>query len=118
MIHEVHVSVRLALFQMMVVVLGVFMTRAAFLAAGYPEQSLGWNAGALLVRNHGFVLMLVPVGWTAAAMYFENYGTGWWSRRWTLVSGMTLLVGLGFLFFWSFSNPYDGRMRITEMGNM
>jgi hypothetical protein len=115
MIHEVHVSVRLAVFQMMVVILGVFMTRAMFMGAGYPEVPLDWNDVAMLVRNHGYVL--VPVAWAAAALYFENYGTGFWSRRWTLGSGLALLVGLGFLFLWTCANPYNGSMPLTETGN-
>ena len=118
MIHEVHVSVRLAVFQMMVVILGVFMTRAMFMGSGYPEAAVDWNDVAMLVRNHGYVLLLVPAGWAAATMYFENYGTGFWSRRWTLGSGLALLVGLGFLFLWTCANPYNGRSTpIGEMGN-
>ncbi|MCW1926643.1 hypothetical protein OKA05_29085 [Luteolibacter arcticus] len=118
MIHDVHVSVRLALFQMSAVVLGVFMTRAAFMGAGYPEANLNWNGLALIIRNHGYVLMLVPVAWTAASVYFEHYGSGQWSQRWTVISGVLLVVALGFLFLWCFANPYSGRMRISEMGNM
>jgi hypothetical protein len=40
---EVHVSVRIALFQVFAVMLGVIMTRAAFMASGYPEAGLDWN---------------------------------------------------------------------------
>jgi Na+-driven multidrug efflux pump len=109
MIHEVHVSVRIALFQFVVVILGVLMTRAFFMGAGYPETPRDWSAVALLVRNHGYVLMLVPVVWTVATLYFENYGSGTWSRRWTVVSGVLLLVALAFLFLWTCGNPYSGR---------
>jgi hypothetical protein len=110
MIHEVHVSVRLALFQVLAVITGVFMTRAVFMVYGYPESNLDWNALALLVRNHGFYLLLAPVVWTSAAVYLENYGTGRWSRRWTVCTGIILLAALAFLFFWSFCNPHNGRM--------
>ena len=109
MSHEVHVSVRIALFQFALVVLGVVMTRAFFMGAGYPDAVRDWNAVPLFVRNHGYVLMLVPVGWVVAALYYENYGKGGWSRRWTVVSGMLLLVGLAFLFLWACASPYSGR---------
>ena len=106
MIHEVHVSVRLALFQVLCVILGVIMTRAAFMGCGYPDSNLDWNALALITRNHGFLFLLVPVAWTSVAVYLENYGTGRWSRRWTVVSGLLLLAALGIFFLWTFSNPY------------
>jgi hypothetical protein len=74
MIHEVHVSVRLALLQVLAVIAGVFMTRAVFMMYGYPESELDWNALALLVRNHGFLLLLVPVVWTSARSIWRISG--------------------------------------------
>ena len=61
MIPEVPISVRIALFQVLVVIVGVFMTRVAFMMSGYPESNLDWNGLALLVRNYGFTLLLIPV---------------------------------------------------------
>ena len=106
MIPEVHVSVRIALFQVLAVILGVFMTRAAFMGAGYPESNLDWNSLALVIRNPGFLLLLVPVAWTIASTYMEHYSVGWWSRRWTIISGVAALGILTVLLMWSYSNPY------------
>ena len=106
MIPEVHISVRIALFQVFAVIVGVFMTRAAFMMSGYPESNLDWNGLALLVRNYGFNLLLIPVAWTIAATYLENYSSGWWSRRWTLTTGIVILAALAILLLWSYSNPY------------
>ena len=106
MIPEVHVSVRIALFQVFAVILGVFMTRAAFMGAGYPDALLDWNSMALLIRNQGFILLLVPVMWTIAATYCEHYSIGWWSRRWTIITGMLVLGALTILLVWSYSNPF------------
>ncbi len=106
MIPEVHISVRIALFQVFAVILGVFMTRAAFMWAGYPESNLDWNGLSLLIRNLGFLLLLIPLVWTIAATYCERYSIGWWSRRWTIVSGMVVLAALIVLLMWSFFHPY------------
>jgi hypothetical protein len=111
MIHEVNVSVRLALFQVLAVILGVFMTRVAFMGCGYPDSNLDWDALALLVRNYGYVLLLAPVAWTSTVVYLENYGTGRWSKRLTVCTGILLLAALAFLFFWCSCNPYNGRIR-------
>jgi magnesium-transporting ATPase (P-type) len=106
MIPEVHISVRIALFQVFAVIIGVFMTRAAFMISGYPESDLDWNGLALLVHNYGFILLLIPVSWTIAATYLENYSASWWSRRWTLTTGILILTSLAIFFLWSYSNPY------------
>lgn len=115
--HEVHVTVRIAFLQAFAVVLGVFMTRAAFMGLGYPESDLDWSALALLVRNHGFLLLLVPLVWTSVTVYLENYGGGGWSRRWTIGSGLILIAALAVLFFWCFLNPSNGRFPIMRMGD-
>jgi magnesium-transporting ATPase (P-type) len=109
MIPEVPISVRIALFQVLVVIVGVFMTRVAFMMSGYPESNLDWNGLALLVRNYGFTLLLIPVAWTIAVTYLENYCGGWWSRRWTLTTGILILAVLATLLLWSYSNPYNFR---------
>lgn len=106
MIPEVHISGRIALFQVFAVIVGLFMTRAAFIMSGYPDSNLDWNGLALLVRNYGFDLLVIPVAWTIAATYLENYYSGWWSRRWTLTTGIVILTALGILLLCSYSNPY------------
>lgn len=106
MIPEVHISVRIALLQVFAVIVGVFMTRASFMLSGYPESDLDWNGLALLVRNYGFVLLLIPVAWTISATCLENNCAGWWSRRWTLTTGILILAALAILLLWSYSNPY------------
>jgi hypothetical protein len=116
MIPEVHLSVRIALFQVFTVIIGVFMTRAAFMASGYPDADLQWNRLALLLRNHGYFLLLVPLAWTLTATRLENLSSGPWSRRWTLVTGMLVLAALAGLLLWSFSNPYAShRLHLRPM---
>ncbi len=111
MIHDVNVSVRLALIQVLAVILGVVMTRIAFMGCGYPDSNLDWDALALVVRNHGYVLLLAPVAWNTTVVYLENYGTVRWSKRMTVFTGILLIAALVLLFFWCCSNPYNGRMR-------
>jgi magnesium-transporting ATPase (P-type) len=106
MIPEVHISVRIALLQFFTVIVGVFMTRAAFMMLGYPESNLDWNGLALLLRNYGFILLLIPVAWTITVTYLENCSVGWWSRRWTLATGILIMAALAILLLWSYSNPY------------
>jgi hypothetical protein len=115
MIPQVHISVRLALLQLGVVMLGVFMTRAAFMASGYPEAKALWNAFPLFVRNYGFVFLIIPLAWTGMVLWLENKSTGRWTSRWTFVSGLILLVALVLLFLWTYGNPYSFRKEPIQM---
>jgi hypothetical protein len=106
MISEIHISARIALLQVFVVMVGVFMTRAAFMISRYPESNLDWNGLALLVRNYGFILLLIPVAWTITVTCLEHYCPSWWSRRWTLTTGILILAALTVLLLWSCNNTY------------
>ena len=105
MIPEVHLSVRIAFLQILAIIGGVFTTRAAFVACGYPDANYDWIGPALFVRNYGFFLLVLPFTWTTATIYLETYGTGRWSKRWTLASGLLLLLAIVLLLFWTTFNP-------------
>lgn len=113
MMKEAHVSIRLALLQVLAVIIGVFMTRTAFMGHGYPDWDLDWNAFSLLIRNHGYLLLAVPLVWTCAVVWLENRPDGWWCRRWTVGTGLLLLASLAFLFFWTCTHIYNGRLRFA-----
>jgi hypothetical protein len=95
-----HISVPLAVLQVVAVVLGVFMMRLAFM--GFEDSVLNQARYRLplLVRNHGYFLLTVPLLWTGLVLWLENRpGAGWWSRRWTVASGLLLLAALACFLF-------------------
>lgn len=101
-----HIAVRIALLQELAVIAGVLLTRAAFMVNGYPESDLNWSNLALVIRNYGFLLILVPLLWIAVATYLETYGPGNWSVRWTVASGLSVFCMLVGLLLWSSLNTY------------
>lgn len=106
MFPKAHPAISIAVFQIATVIIGVFMTRMAFALNGYPTEELEWNYKALLVRNWGFLVLMVPAFWTWFVIRAENKSSGIWSRRWTIISGLLTLLALAALFLWSFSNTY------------
>jgi hypothetical protein len=100
---------------MLAVISGVFIIRVAFLGCGYPDSNQDWNAIALVLRSYGSILLLVPVVWATAVTYLEQYGTGRWSKRWTVCTGILLLATLVIVFMWIAFRAYDGRMRVDPV---
>lgn len=104
----------MALLQVFAIIVGVFMTRVAFFNAGYPDSGAEWNRWSMVVRNYGFLLLLIPAMWTAVATYLEQFSYHRWSRHWTLCSGFFVLASLVAILCWSCSHTYNGRVRITQ----
>ena len=66
---ELHLSVRFAILQMLVILFGAYSISAYLDALGYPERDLRWNFLPVLIRNYGFLLLSVPVIWTGWVIY-------------------------------------------------
>ncbi len=115
---DAHIAIKLALLQVMVVLIGTFVTRVAFMGNGYPDRDADWNRFSLLLRGYGFVLLLVPLVWTCTVMWLEHRSAGSWTRRWTILSGCLLLALLAFLFFRASTHTYNGRMRLVTVGHV
>lgn len=109
----VHISIPLALLQMMAVVLGVMLTKTAFTVYNYPNPDIRWNAFSLLVRNHGYLLVVIPLVWTGMVLWQENRKTLRWNRVWTMASGLVLLGLLAWIFWYAASHVYVGRLRLA-----
>lgn len=110
MLQDLHVAARIALLQVFTVILGVFLTRGVFARLGYPNEDLDWNTTALLVRDYGYFLLLVPAIWTTVSIYLENSLISFWSRRWTLASGLVFLLFLAAILLWSCLHTYHWHM--------
>ncbi|MDB6076727.1 MAG: hypothetical protein JWO82_474 [Akkermansiaceae bacterium] len=100
---EVHLAARIALVQIAVVILGLV---ACFISivVRFPPVS-HWYPWAQVVR-YGFVLLLLlPPVWMVVAMRKEQDAESRWSERWTLFTGLGLLVALAFLLGLTAINP-------------
>ncbi len=79
-------------------ILGGSMATAMLMKArGFPDSSQIWHPFALFVREWGFLLILIPAAWVVASIWIENNSNMDFTKRWTFVTGLLLLVFLAFL---------------------
>jgi hypothetical protein len=105
----------LGLVQLLLVILGFFGLGIVLKAAGYhsehPEEyGTRWNPIAVMLRQHGLVLLLVPVVWTTMAAVSQN------RRRFIFTLDVWAILGVVFsvtiigLFLYACVYPYTRPM--------
>ena len=64
---------------------------------GYDDAfSERWSPFLRIIRNWGFLLILIPMAWTILTVTLEQRAY-WYSKRWTMGSGLLVLALLGWL---------------------
>jgi len=92
---EYRMQTVLALLQAGTVVFGSFLVGLVLKSMGYAERFDELPLLYRFIRNWGFMLILIPLAWTVATIWMERH-EAWFSKRWTLVSGLALLGALAF----------------------
>ncbi|MFC7339662.1 hypothetical protein ACFQY0_20930 [Haloferula chungangensis] len=110
MIQLGHPATRIARLQVVAIIGGVFLTRAVFMVYGYPNNGVDFGTVPTLIRNFGFLLLAVPVLWTILSVWLEERPEGFWTRRWTIITGVVILGILASLLYYSFSYPGSRRV--------
>ncbi|RYD18880.1 MAG: hypothetical protein EOP88_21025 [Verrucomicrobiaceae bacterium] len=100
--HSAHISIPIAALQVLVVIVGVFVTRLSL--TGFLDEALAnpRYRVPVLIHHHGYLLLAVPLLWTGLILWLENRPATGWSRRWTVVSGLVFLAAL-FCFLFTYS---------------
>ena len=57
-----------------------------------------WPGMVRAISRGGLGMLLIPVAWAGLTIYLERMDTGWYRRSWTLLSGITIWLGLAWLF--------------------
>ena len=95
----------LAVLQATVVVAGSMCTATMLKALGYPESRETWSLLSVFVQNWGFAILIVPASWVLVTLWLEHHQQHWFSKRWTLVTGLMVCAALVLLFFASTVGP-------------
>ena len=74
---------------------GCLFTGVILKARGYPDEFTELPLQLAFVRNWGFLLILIPLGWVALTIWLERTQASWFSKRWTLMTGIGLGIALG-----------------------
>jgi hypothetical protein len=87
----------LFLAQSMVIMGSSMFTATLLKVQGYPEARTTWPWLPVFVRNWGFSFIVIPAVWALATIWLERHRPDWFSKRETIVTGILLLLALGYL---------------------
>lgn len=103
------------LLQVGVIMAGSLTTGAMMKVMGYQE---GIRVDVLLlllfVRDWGFLLILIPLAWTFLTITLEQRAY-WYSKRWTIGSGLLVLAGLAWLLVYAFGGSTSCTLSMSEL---
>ena len=85
----------LAAMQSVLIVCGCMMTVAMLKAMGYPERFTELPVKMLFIRNWGFLMILNPLAWVIVTIWLERNQAAWFSKRWTVGTGIAVFLCLG-----------------------
>jgi hypothetical protein len=107
-------TLTLGLLQLVLVIVGFTTLGIVLKFCGYPGEDLGvrWNLLAVLLREHGGWLMLLPVLWTCLAINAQRLDRGVFSYRLACVIGLCIIALIIALFFYAAVFPYTRPMFI------
>jgi cell division protein FtsW (lipid II flippase) len=91
-LREYAVQTAVAALQCAIIQVGTIVSTVLLRSAGYPDDSRNWPALPAWIREWGPLAFAVPAAWVIATILLERHRSEWFTKRWTLVSG--LLVAL------------------------
>ncbi|MBB5352064.1 hypothetical protein HNR46_002305 [Haloferula luteola] len=69
---------------------GCLSTGAILKVRGYPDEFTELPLRLAFVRNWGFLLILIPLGWVVLTIWLERHQAIWFSKRWTVATGIAV----------------------------
>jgi hypothetical protein len=100
-IHEFMTQSIFAVLQSALIIGGSLTTGVLMKARGFADPNQFGHPWAVFVRNWAFLLILIPGAWVVATIWLERNRGSDFSTRWTVVTGLLVVVGLGGLMTFS-----------------
>jgi hypothetical protein len=88
-----------AAFQSLLIVGGCLFIGTILKAMGYPERFTELSVNLAFIRNWGFLLIVLPLSWVMVTIWLERCHYEWFSKRWTVATGVGLTMLLGWYIF-------------------
>ncbi|MEK7948864.1 hypothetical protein [Luteolibacter soli] len=111
---EFRVQAVLAALQSGIVIAGSLLTATILKARGYPETFSVLPLKLSFVRNWGFLLILLPLVWALATIWLERRQPDWFSKRWTVGTGVLLAAWLGWFLFTAMARAGSSLIQVIE----
>lgn len=87
----------------------VVIVAGSLLTAATPRMRSGEGPWLpVIVRDWGFVLLLIPAFWVFATLWLERHRSDWFTKRWTILSGLLVLLSLVGLMMHAFTRASSG----------
>jgi hypothetical protein len=87
----------------------VVIVAGSLLTAATPRMRGGEGPWLpVFVRDWGFLLLLVPAVWVVGTIWLERHRSDWFTKRWTILSGLLVLLSLVSLMIHAFSRASFG----------
>jgi len=97
----------LALLQTLLVIVGFFALGTVLRMTGYPDAlAVRWNPLAVVLREHGVWLLLLPVLWVLFATSAQRVDRGFFSYRVACTIGFCIAGGIIAVFLNAAVFPY------------
>ena len=84
-----------AAFQSLLIVSGCLFVGTIIKAMGYPDRFTELPMKLAFIRNWGFLLITLPLSWVIVTIWLERSHYEWFSKRWTVATGVGLTFFLG-----------------------
>lgn len=110
---EYRLQTMFALLQSGVILFGSLLTGVILKGMGYPDKFQEIAFSLWFVRNWGFLLILIPLAWAAGSIWMEK-NQAWFTKRWSLVSGLSLFVGLIYFMTWIVGRAGSGLIHMSQ----
>jgi hypothetical protein len=95
---EYRLQTILGLLQAGIVIFGCILTGLTLHISGYSPEIHTLPFLLSVIRNWGFVLIGIPLAWAIGTIWMEIHQT-WFTKLWTILSGVLLAVCLAFFLF-------------------
>ena len=97
----------------LLVVSGTLLTTVTLKALGYPDiDRYRWNPVSIWIREHGFLILIIPLIWIACVIAYVHKSQKRESRLIAMISGLIILGSLAVLYFWT--TTFSGMGRLVQ----
>jgi len=107
-------QVILASLQSLVIIFGSLVVGTILKTRGYTPGAWELSLKISLIRNYGFLLILIPLTWVCLTIAWERSHTIHFTKRSTIITGSLLILALSYFFLGSAAQCGSSIIQVIE----